>query len=158
MSQSARKPSIANAPTTVIGSLVLDVGRLIRQDFRRRAQHLNLTQAQWAALMHLSREPGLTQTELADRLEVHPVTVTQLLDRLGKAGWITRKAHISDRRAQCVHLTKASDALIEEMRRLGTQTREIALKGLNAEERKQFENLLLRVKANISTSEPSAGQ
>lgn len=136
--------------TQTVGSLVLDVGRLIRQDFRRRAQHLGLTQAQWSALNHLFREPGLTQTALAERLEVHPVTVTQLLDRMAKAGWITRGAHASDRRAQCVYLTDASDALVGEIKRLGQQTREVALRGFSAAEREQFEALLQRVKSNVA--------
>ncbi|MFA5941804.1 MAG: MarR family transcriptional regulator [Sinimarinibacterium sp.] len=137
-------------PPVTVGSLVLDLSRLLRQDFRRRAQHLGLTQAQWSAISHLHRDPGLTQTALAERLEVHPVTVTQLLDRMEKAGWIRREAHATDRRAQCVHLTASTEPVLAELGRLAAQTREHALHGLKESERRQLENLLQRVKNNLS--------
>ncbi|MEQ1440113.1 MarR family transcriptional regulator [Fontimonas sp. SYSU GA230001] len=143
-------------PPVTIGSLVLDVGRLIRQDFRRRAQHLGLTQAQWSAIAQLHREPGLTQAALAERLEVHPVTVTQLLDRMEKAGWIRRTAHATDRRAQCVHLTESTEPVLAELARLAAQTRERALRGLSEGERRQFEQLLARVKNNLSSADADA--
>lgn len=139
-------------PPVTVGSLVIDVGRLIRQDFKRRAQHLGLTQAQWSAISHLHRDPGLTQAALAERLEVHPVTVTQLLDRMEKAGWIRREAHATDRRAQCVHLTESTEPVLAELGRLAGQTREHALHGLNESERRQFEALLARVKNNLSAT------
>lgn len=139
-----------------VGSLVLDLSRLIRQDFRRRAQHLGLTQPQWSALAQLHREPGLTQTALAERLEVHPVTVTQLLDRLEKAGWVRREAHATDRRAQCVYLTDATQPMLAELGRLAAQTRERALEGLSARERTQLEQLLSRMKNNLQKTDDAA--
>ncbi|MDD3764421.1 MAG: MarR family transcriptional regulator [Nevskiales bacterium] len=135
------------------GSLVLDVGRLIRQDFRRRAQHLGLTQPQWSALAQLHYHPGLTQAALAERLDVHPVTVTQLLERLNKAGWIRREPHEQDRRALRVFLTASAEPLIAELARLGQQTRARAFDGLSTAEREQLETLLLRVKANLCCPE-----
>lgn len=144
--------SKARLPPVTVGSLVIDVGRLIRQDFKRRAQHLGLTQAQWSAISHLHRDPGLTQAALAERLEVHPVTVTQLLDRMEKSGWIRREAHATDRRAQCVHLTESTEPVLAELGRLAGQTREQALHGLSESERRQFELLLARVKTNLSAT------
>lgn len=140
---------MSTASQQTFGSLVLDVGRLIRADFRRRARHLGLTQAQWSALAQLHRAPGLTQTELAERLEVHPVTVTQLLDRMERAGLVRRAPHEEDRRATRVYLSESSEPMIAELTRLGQQTREQALSDLGAPERRQLEGLLLRVKANL---------
>ncbi len=142
-------PNPPTAPQATFGSLILEVGRLIRQDFRRRAQAHGLTQSQWSALAQLHREPGLTQATLAERLEVHPVTVTQLLDRLIKSGWVRRETHEQDRRAMRVYLDAKAEPLIAELTRLGAETREHALAGISPEQRKQLEALLAQVKSNL---------
>ncbi|TJY64705.1 MarR family transcriptional regulator [Sinimarinibacterium sp. CAU 1509] len=141
--------SNATLANPTISSLILETGRLIRQDFRRRAQAHGLTQAQWSALAQLHREPGMTQTTLAERLEVHPVTVTQLLERLVKAGWVRREAHEQDRRAMRVYLDTKAEPLIAELTRLGTETRERALAGITPQQRQQLEALLSQIKSNL---------
>jgi DNA-binding MarR family transcriptional regulator len=142
--------TINTTPKPMISTLILEIGRLIRQDFRRRAQAHGLTQAQWSALAQLHREPGLTQATLAERLEVHPVTVTQLLERLVKAGWVRREAHEQDRRAMRVYLDTKAEPLIAELTRLGAETREHALAGISAVQREQLEVLLTQIKSNLS--------
>lgn len=140
---------MATTMTQTFGSQVLEVGRLIRADFGRRAQHLGLTQAQWSALAQLHKYPGLTQVALAERLDVHPVTVTQLLDRMEKAALVRREPHEDDRRAFRVYLSASSEPMVAELSRLGQQTRERALSGLSAAERRQLDRLLARVKNNL---------
>lgn len=132
-----------------VSTLIFEVGRLIRQAFRRKAQHVGLTQSQWSAVAHLYREPGLTQSMLAERLDVHPVTVTQLLERLSKAGWVRRECHEHDRRAMRVFLTDKAEPIITELNRLSVETRELAMAGLSEQEREQLETLLGRIKTNL---------
>lgn len=133
--------------------LLSETARLIREDFRRRAQHLGLTQPQWLVLMHLSRTPGLKQTTLAEKLEVHPVTVTQIIDRLVAAGWVRRERQKSDRRAVSLYLTDAVEPILGELSSIAALTREDALAGLDSKQRAELERLLLHIKGNLGASD-----
>ena len=94
-----------DTPYQGVGALLVEVGRLLRRNFNRRAQELGLTQAQWQALAHLSRKQGINQACLADLLEVQPITLARLIDRLAAAGWVERRPDPADRRAQRLYLT-----------------------------------------------------
>ena len=94
------------------GALMIEVTRLIRSEFNRRVQPLGLTQAQWRALAKLSREGDLRQSQLADELEIKPMTVTRLVDRLEEAGLVERRTDPRDRRAQRLHLTEKAEPVI----------------------------------------------
>jgi DNA-binding MarR family transcriptional regulator len=143
-------------PSPGIGSLFIDVARLFRAEFRRRAEHIGLTQPQWQAIATLARAPGLSQAALAERLEVHPVTVTALIDRLETSGWVRRDNDAGDRRAFRLFLTDKAEPVTSEMWRLGSEARDHALDGLNKAERAQLEALLVRVKNNLSSVEAGA--
>lgn len=130
-------------------SLLIETARLVREDFRRRAQHLNLTQPQWRLLLILSREPGMNQAKLASWLEVHPVTVTQSVDRLVKAGWLRRERQENDRRAVSLFLTEQAEPILADLTEIAERTREVALAGFSVAERKQVEGMLERIKQNI---------
>ncbi len=137
-------------------STLAEAAKLVREDFRRRAQHLNLTQPQWRLLLILSRDPGITQVALAARLEVHPVTVTQSVDRLEKAGWLRRQRCEHDRRAVGLFLTPQAEPILAELQRIGAQTRKVMLDGFSSAERQQLEQMLLRIKQNMLAAEDSA--
>jgi len=132
--------------------ILAESSRLVREDFRRRAQHMSLTQPQWRTLLILSRAPGINQACLASHLEVSPVTVTQSVDRLVKAGLVLRERPENDRRSLNLFLTDSAQPLLAELNIIAEQTREAALAGFNAAERKQLELMLLRVKQNLSDS------
>src|SRR5687767_13222468 len=91
-----------------LGFLVADVARLLRRSMDRRLQALGLTQAQWRAIIHLSRNEGMTQATLAESLEIQPITLTRLIDRMESAGWVERRMHPLDRRAVQLYLTSQS--------------------------------------------------
>lgn len=137
-------------PPTTTSSLLMDVGRLLRADFRRRAEHLKLTQAQVSALASLAKHPGISQVALAEKLEVHPVTVTQLIDRLQRAGWVKREVHEDDRRAFRLFLTDKADPILSEVWKIAAQAREAALSGLSKAERDQLDSVLCRMKINLA--------
>lgn len=137
--------------------LLAEVSRLVREDFRRRAQHLGLTQPQWRLLFILSREPGMNQACLAGKLEVHPVTVTQSVDRLVKAGWLRRERQENDRRAVSLYLTEQAEPILAELSVISGETQEVALKGFSAQERNQLEGMMRRMKANFCSMAEEVG-
>ncbi|GAB3382160.1 MarR family transcriptional regulator [Spongiibacter taiwanensis] len=129
--------------------LIAEVARLIREDFRRRAQHLSLTQPQSRLLLIISREPGINQASLAGLLEVHPVTVTQSVDRLEKAGWLRRERQETDRRSVSLFVTDQAKPILAELDGIADQTRAATMAGLSVDEQAALEAMLLRIKANF---------
>jgi DNA-binding MarR family transcriptional regulator len=137
----------------IAASILADTSRIVRMDFRRRAQHLNLTQPQWQTLLNLSREPGINQANLAEQLDVNPVTVAQSVDRLVKAGLVLRERRQQDRRAVSLFLTSKAEPLLEELNVIAAETRAVAFAGFSAAEAQLFEELLLRVKMNFCNTD-----
>src|SRR3546814_16569956 len=123
---------------------------MLRADFRRRAEHLKLTQAQVSALASLAKHPGISQVVLAEKLEVHPVTVTQLIDRLQRAGWVKREVHEDDRHAFRLFLTDQADPLLSHVWTIAAQARATALTGLSHPERAQPPDMLSRLTLNLA--------
>lgn len=133
-----------------IGFLLNDTARLMRRDFERRTRSLGLTRAQWQTLFHLHRNEGCNQVTLADLLEVEPITLARLVDRLEASGLVERRADPNDRRARLLFLGERAHPLLDELKSLGAETREIALAGLNEDERAQLWSLLTKMRANLS--------
>jgi DNA-binding MarR family transcriptional regulator len=138
--------------TNRLGFLVYDVARMFRADFRVRAQQLPLTEGQWRVLAQLARMEGCRQTDLAEILEIRPISLTRQIDKLVDHGLVERHPHPSDRRAALLHLTASATPLIEQLLELGVQTRERALAGFDADERRQLLAYLERIRANLSTA------
>jgi MarR family transcriptional regulator, transcriptional regulator for hemolysin len=136
-----------------IGFLLNDAARLMRKDFERRTRSLGLTRAQWQTLFHLARNEGCNQTTLADLLEVEPITLARTIDRLELSGLVERRADPSDRRARLLFLGERAHPLLEELRALGAETREIALAGISDDERTLLMTLLTKMRANLTGRE-----
>jgi len=131
------------------GFLVHDVARLLRLTFDRRVKSMGLTRSQWWVLTHLFRNEGITQSALAEVLEVERPTLGRLLDRLEASGWVRREADAADRRAKRVFLSEAVEPQMRAMRTLAAGVRGDALKGLSRDEQEHFVDTLLTVKANL---------
>src|SRR5690606_100723 len=99
--------------------LLADVSRLLRRAIASRLQGSELTFAQARVLVHVSRDPGLRQVELAARLEVQPITLARVLDQLEARGLVERRLDPDDRRAWRVFLTSAAGDRVESIRRVG---------------------------------------
>jgi DNA-binding MarR family transcriptional regulator len=110
---------------------------------------LGLTRAQWWVLTHLFRSNGVSQTELADILEIEKPTLGRLLDRLEAKRWVRREHDARDRRVWRVHLTDEVEPALRTMRTVAAELRRDSLAGLNAEERERFVDTLLRIKTNL---------
>jgi MarR family transcriptional regulator, transcriptional regulator for hemolysin len=129
--------------------LVTDIARILRRRFDLRAKGLGLTRAQWQVLGTLRRCPGISQARLADKLEVRPITLTRLLDRLEKTGWVERRLDADDRRVRRLFLTDQVASVVRRMRTLGLDLRQEAMTGLSQQEHAILLGLLQRIKANL---------
>jgi MarR family transcriptional regulator, transcriptional regulator for hemolysin len=132
------------------GFLLHDIARLLRKRFEQRARPLGLTRAQWQILAHLQRHEGITQSGLADRLELEPVTIGRLIDRMEEAGWVRRGTCPGDRRAHRLFLTESALPMLERGRSLGEEVRGEAFAGLAGASCEQMIDLLLHVRGNLS--------
>jgi MarR family transcriptional regulator for hemolysin len=140
-------------PKRGIGFLITDVSHLLRRNFNRRVQVLGLTQAQWRAIAHLSRSEGMHQASLAESLEIQPITLTRLIDRMQAAGWVERRTDPDDRRAVRLYLTEKCQPILDEMYARAADTLEEALAGLPATARERLVDALSRMKENLSSAE-----
>ena len=134
---------------TSFGFLVTDVTRLMRKMFDRRAARFGLTRAQWRALKRVSHEPGLTQNEVAEFLEMEPIAVGRVIDRLQKAGFIERRADPQDRRVWRLHITEKAHAVVDDMELISAELFKQAQRGIAAADMKIMLDVFARMKQNL---------
>ena len=137
--------------STSIGFLISDISRLLRRRFDERARSIGVTRAQWRALTTLSRHEGLTQGKFAELLEVEPISLCRMVDRLEEAGHLVRRRDPSDRRAWNIFLTERSRPLLHQLQAIGSEVVDGALAGLTDQERDAVTAGLSRVHQNLST-------
>jgi MarR family transcriptional regulator, transcriptional regulator for hemolysin len=135
------------------GFILHDVARLLRTTFDRRVKEMGLTRSQWWVLLHVFRKDGVTQSELADVLEIEKATLGRLVDRLESKGWLRRESDAIDRRVKRIFLTEAVEPSMKALRNTAADVRREALSGLSYEEQERFVDTLLRVKSNLSRNE-----
>jgi MarR family transcriptional regulator, transcriptional regulator for hemolysin len=135
---------------TSFGFLVTDVTRLMRKQFDRRAVRFDLTRAQWRALKLLHRSEGITQNELAEFLEMEPIAVGRVIDRLQKAGFVERRADPHDRRVWRLHLLPKAHAVVDDMEQISTELFQAAQRGISGAEMKSMISVLARMKDNLN--------
>ena len=126
-----------------------DVTCLFRKHFDRRAIRFGLTRAQWRALKAIRRREGLSQTELADSLEMEAIAVGRVLDRLAAAGFVERRADPNDRRRWCLHLTAKAHDVTDDMEVLASELRYEALAGVSQADFEAFERVLAKIRSNL---------
>ena len=110
----------------------MDVARLLKTYADQRARQFGISRAQWAVLIRIERSEGLKQSELAELLDLQPISLTRLLDRLADNGLIERRADPNDRRANRLYLTPAAKPLLGRLTELGADMMETVLDGLDA--------------------------
>jgi MarR family transcriptional regulator for hemolysin len=114
-----------------------------------KAGQFGVTRAQWAVLARLDRFEGLKQSELAEMLDLQPITLTRLLDRLCDHGLIERRADPNDRRAKRLFLTDAARPVLEQLGELGEEVMTATLAGVPREAVEQIVAQLAVVKENL---------
>jgi DNA-binding MarR family transcriptional regulator len=117
------------------GYLLIDTARLLRRRFEQKAADYNITSAQWRAMAQLSRRDALTQVGLAHILEIEPMSVCRLVDRMEAGGFVVRQPDPADKRAKLVYLTEKSRALLDGVRVVAAEVYEDAFAGFDEKER-----------------------
>jgi DNA-binding MarR family transcriptional regulator len=141
---------VDNSPT--LGFLLHDVARLLRKRFEQNARGSGLTRSQWQVLAYLAQSEGINQSGLADLLDVEPITLGRLVDKLQALKLIERHPHPTDRRVWTLRLTPAAHRKISEARKIGDATRAEALTGLSSAERQQLVSSLQILKSNLAAA------
>jgi DNA-binding MarR family transcriptional regulator len=139
-----------------VSRLVTEISRLFSRDFGARVRDYDLTHTQWQALAVLSRQEGIKQAELASLLQVQPISLGRLIDRMEAAGWVERRPAPNDRRAVQLYLTSKVGPILDKMTDAASRTREAALADFDTDEREQLCLMLQRVKANLAGDDPLA--
>ncbi|MBB4097281.1 MarR family winged helix-turn-helix transcriptional regulator [Sphingomonas kyeonggiensis] len=136
--------------TESLGFLLSDTARLLRRRFDERARSSGASVAQWRMLKTLHRHPGLNQGQLAEQLEVEPITACRMIDRLEEAGFVERRRDPADRRAWRIHLTDKADPVLDDLQELAGVMIEDALQGLSSAQREQLVGSLEAIRANLN--------
>jgi len=137
-------------PSEPLGFVINDVARMLRWQFDRRATEIGLTRSQWYVLAHLLRKDGMQQKELAEQMEITAISLTGLLDRLERDGWVERRSDPGDRRAKRIFLTPKVEPVLKAIQKLGRELRNESLQGFSESEQEQLMTLLLRMRSNLS--------
>jgi DNA-binding MarR family transcriptional regulator len=133
-----------------LGFLLADVSRLMRREFQRRLGRSSLTMAQARALVYVSRHEGVRQIDLAEMLEVQPITLARLIDQLAEAGLVERRASPTDRRAYHVFLLPAATQHLATIEEVANAVRGDALQGLTDQQAAEIISALRKIRNNLA--------
>lgn len=137
-------------PRSTFAYPLLDVTRLLRKHFDRRAEPLGLTRAQWRAIKMIHRHEGISQKALAELLEMEAIPVSRVVDRLQQAGFVERRADPQDRRVWRLHTLPRADAVLDDMEVIAAGLRDVALAGITDAELIACLDVLERMKQNLA--------
>lgn len=131
--------------------LVVEVSRLMRREFYDRLEGSSLTQAQARALKHIAHNEGLRQVELADLLEIQPITLARLVDQLEDIGLVERRPDPDDRRAYRLHVTPSAATHLKAIEEVADEIRAHALADLTEQERADAVAALAKIRDTLRT-------
>jgi MarR family transcriptional regulator, transcriptional regulator for hemolysin len=142
------------------GFLVHDVSRLVKRRFERAARHtgLPITRRQAAVLLYIARKEGVSQAEVANWLDLEPIALVRMLDKLHEEGLVERRAHPTDRRVRTLWLMPAARPVVERILEINLAIREEAFAGLEAGAREAVIAALASVKDNLMLQEEAASE
>ncbi len=139
-----------------LGFLIHDAARLMRRRFESRASGLGLSAAQWRLMVRVTKEEGVAQARLAELLEIEPISVSRLIDRMEDGGWIERRADLSDRRVRMIFPTPKARQAFAKVKGLAGEVYEQALAGMTVEERLALVTGLRTLVENLSDEETTS--
>lgn len=139
-----------------LGLLLHDAARTMRKHFDERASALGLSSAQWRLLVNVLREGQATQARLAELLEIEPISVSRLVDRMEALDWVKREPHPTDRRVRIVIPTAKTQTAVVEIRAMANEVYAEALVGLTAAQRDVLVLGLNTIIRNLSGAEGSS--
>lgn len=139
-----------------LGFLIHDVQRLMRKRFEARARGLGLSSAQWRLMVRVAKEEGITQARLAELLEIEPISVSRLVDRMEEGGWIERRSDAADRRVRMIFPTAKASEAYAEVKSLAAEVYEVSLTGVAPEDRRVLIKGLEAMVENLSDGETTS--
>jgi DNA-binding MarR family transcriptional regulator len=140
-----------------VGALMHDVARLMRRRFERRARQtgLSITRQQARALLSVARNEGLSQAAVATLLDIEPIALVRLLDRLHEEGLVERRPHPTDRRVRTLWMTPLGWTVVDRILAINAQIREEACAGMSPAAREALLQTLDHLKSNLLMGEES---
>jgi MarR family transcriptional regulator, transcriptional regulator for hemolysin len=132
------------------GFVLYETARLLSKRFDQRSKALGLSRAQCQVLAYLVYHEGINQAGLAELLEIEPISLARLIDRMAQAGWVERRPDPQDRRAWRLFITEKAKPLFAEMIEIGREVRAEALSGFTPTEADTIMELLVRARRNLS--------
>ena len=144
--------------TDRLGFLIHDAHRLLRKRFEARAAGYGLSTAQWRLLARLVKDEGSTQARLAEFLEIEPISVSRLVDRMEASGWVMRKQDAGDRRVRMIFPTEKSRNAFAAVKAIAGDIYDEALTGLSSAERRALISGLEKLVDNLGEGETPAAE
>ena len=123
--------------------------RLLRVYADKEASRFGITRAQWAVLSKVERSEGMKQSELAELLEMQPITLTRLIDKLCDSSWIERRGDENDRRVNRLFLKKAGRQLLGKLSGLRSELTATALNGISPADAQRLLSQMEAIKENV---------
>jgi DNA-binding MarR family transcriptional regulator len=132
------------------GFLLADVSRQLRRAFEHEFRDSSLTQAQARVLVYVLRNEGIRQVQLAELLDVQPITLARLIDQLAAAGMVERRADPTDRRAYLIHLSRVAKPHLLAIEKAAATVRADALRGIDSKQAEKAFSILRRMRDNLA--------
>src|SRR5579875_694090 len=133
---------------------IAETAHALRKACGRYACGHGVTRAQWKVLFRLERQPGIRQIDLADMLDIEPITLSRIVDRLEEAELVERLADPADRRAWRLHVTAQAKPIIEKLKSIADKMIAEAFAGIDHDEIEMTRRVLARVRDNASRTSP----
>jgi MarR family transcriptional regulator for hemolysin len=145
---------------STLGFLLHDVARLLKKRFEQNSRGSGLTRSQWQVLTYLAQNEGINQAGLAELIEIEPITLGRIIDKLEILRLIKRNPHPTDRRRWLLHLMPAARAKLQQARAYDDVTRGEATAGVSEDDRQHLLKTLQALKENLTQAcdAPLAGQ
>jgi MarR family transcriptional regulator, transcriptional regulator for hemolysin len=129
-----------------------ELQRLMRAYADKAASRYGITRAQWAVLAKVERTEGMKQTELAEQMEMQPITLTRLIDKLCDNGWIERRGDETDRRVNRLYLKQTAKPLLAKLAGLRSEITATALDGIAPDDAQRLMTQLEDIKENVRSA------
>lgn len=132
-----------------LGFYVGDIARLLRKRLDAAARAAGMTGAQWRVLLVIAHQPGINQGQLAERLDVEPITVCRMIDRMEQAGLVERRLDPQDRRARLLYPAANADSQLAQVDAFSRNIIETMSVGLAPDDRNRLIEMLQTLRTNL---------
>lgn len=136
-----------------IAFLIGDTSNVLRRSFDRRARQIGVNRSQWRLLLRLKRNPGVKQIQLAEYLDIEPIGLARMIDRLEQSGLVERRGNPNDRRVWHIHLTKEAEPVLARLQALSEEFLDDMLSNIGADDQDQLINTLKAIRENVRAAD-----